>query len=219
MPEPDYIAPYADATRQAGPSFQALLWHKPEAQAARFDVAIDLAPPTAKAIADLGCGLADFHARLLLRNAGHARYIGVEGVPELAAEAARRLAPQGSRRAHVITADFVADHALFTRLVSDERADILAFSGSLNTLGQPLALEVLDRAWEALARRGRGTLVFNFLSSLCSPARLAANLGPASRFDTPALLAWAAQRTPALALRQDYIPGGHDATLAMHVEA
>lgn len=188
-------------------------------QRVRFDALIDMASPTGKVIADLGCGLADLLKRLVERNVGQSRYIGVEGVADLAEAARDRLSTMGhpggaSRRAEILTADFAADPELWTKLVIEERVDIFIFSGSLNTFPQAEAMEVLERAWAAVVTRPKASLAFNFLSDRCEPARRTQATAPAHRFDTIAMLDWATRRTPIVQFRQDYLTG-HDAAIVM----
>lgn len=211
---PDYLAPYLDAAHEVGARFEALLWRSESAQIARFDAIIDMAAPTGRVVADLGAGLADLHARMVARNVGQARYLAIEAVPTLAGAARDRLRASGAHRAEVIEADFAADADLFNRLVKTERADLLVFSGSLNTFPQREALAVLERAWSAVAMRPSAALAFNFLSDRCDPGRRAESTGPAHRFDTLALLDWALDRTPLVTFQQDYLHG-HDATVVM----
>lgn len=214
MPEPDYLKPYADATRDAGPSFEALLWHSPEAQRTRFDVAIDTCNLRGRVVADIGCGLADFAARLTERGIEYGRCIGVEGVPGLAQGARDRVARDQLEECVIIEGDFVADERLFATLTRDHGVEVLTFSGSLNTLKEQHAVAVLDRAWDAVAGVRGGQLVFNFLSS--KTGRPPSDTGPANRFDPVALTAWALGRTPLVTLRHDYWQG-HDATIRMAV--
>jgi len=191
-----YLDPYRDAVRDGGPRFESLLWKNPDAQRLRFDVMIEVCDLHGRAIADLGAGLGDLALRMHERGVEYGRYIGVEGVPELADEGEKKLAgvPECAWR----TGDFVADAGLFKRLVKDDGAEVLAFSGSLNTLAQPDAERVLDRAWDAVAGVKGGQLVFNFLSDRSRRTREAT--GPASRFDTVRLAGWALDRTPLVVL-------------------
>jgi len=210
-PEADPVAPYRDALARFGPRFEALLWNKPAAQVARFDAAIDLMRTKGARIADIGCGLADFAARLDAREAANARYIGVDALPELLDEAAERTTPLTGAKRRFLRADFAAEPDLFDRLVSEFDVDALVFSGSLNTFTQDAAAAVLDRAWTAIHRLTTGQLAFNFLST--RHHRTARdNTGPANRFDPLALTDWALTRTPNVRFRQDYLQG-HDATI------
>ena len=108
---------------------------------------------------DVGCGRADFLEYLVDVEARPADYIGMEMVPQLA-NAARKRAKEFRHRvpAMILRADFVREPArMFVG------ADIIAFSGSLNTLDRKTFYSTLKRAYEAAAE----AIVFNFL---CSPA-------------------------------------------------
>lgn len=216
--ESDYLDPYREAVRDAGPRFESLLWKSPEAQQLRFDVIIDVCDLHGRVVVDLGAGLGDLAVRMHRRGIEYGRYIGVEGVPELAEEGEKKLAAAGVPECVWRTGDFVADEGLFGAMVRNDGAEVFAFSGSLNTLNQPDAERVLGRAWEAVSRsqsgqRG-GQLVFNFLSDRAR--RKNESTGPAHRYDPARLVAWALDRTPLVVLRHDYW-GGHDATVWMGV--
>lgn len=214
-PPPDYLEPYREAVRDGGARFESLLWKSPAAQRRRFDVLIRSCRLRGRVIADLGSGLGDLALRMHERGVEYGRYLGVEGVGELASVSRTRLAGAGVAEWSVLEADFVADAGLFARLVREHRAEVLIFSGSLNTLGQTEAERVLDRAWDALARVRGGQLAFNFLSD--RSRRPPPTTGPAHRFDTVRLFAWALDRTPLVKVRHDYWHG-HDATMWMGVD-
>lgn len=225
MPTPrdDYLTPYREAVASLGPSFEALLWRNADMQRTRFDVLADLldltTEPAGRVVVDLGAGLADLALRLKERGLRPAGYLGVEALPELRAQAAARLAEAGLPAwcaCEMLDADFAADAALFDRLVAERSASAFVFSGSLNTFRQRDAERVLDRAWDAALRVPgyAGRLAFNFLSDRAPRAARRKSLGPASRFDTLRMVAWALDRTPLVTLRTDYL-NGHDATIAM----
>ncbi|MAY74448.1 MAG: hypothetical protein CMJ31_06935, partial [Phycisphaerae bacterium] len=116
--------------------------------------------------------------------------------------------------AEIIEADFASDESIGRTLISTERADVLYFSGSLNTFQHKAAAKILERAWEAVAQKPGASLVFNFLSDRCDAERRKLPTGPAHRFNTLKLLDWAMEQTPVVQFRQDYL-AGHDATIAM----
>lgn len=205
-----YLEPYRTAVRELGASFGSLLWRSAEAQEARFDVMIDTADLRGRVIADMGAGLGDLAVRMHARGVEYGGYVAVEGVPELAAEAGRRLAE--IPECGVVDGDFVADAKLFARLAKKHGVEVFGFSGSLNTLPQHEAERVIDRAWDAVRTVKGGQVVFNFLSD--RGRREGENTGPAHRFDTQRLVGWALDRTPLAVLRHDYW-GGHDATIYM----
>ena len=150
--DPSYLQPYRAAARAYGAGFGTLLWASPHTQAVRFDAICRAADLRGKSVLDVGCGRADLLEHLLARGVEPADYIGIEAVDELAAAAEARRLP----RATVLRADFVAEPArLFVG------ADVVVFSGSLNTADDAAFYATLARAYAAAAE----TLVFNFLSS------------------------------------------------------
>ncbi len=212
---PAYLRPYQEAVDAHGPRFEALLWNRPETQLVRFEALVSMLDLDAKTLADMGCGRADLAIFLRDRRVGYGRYVGVEGVKELCEASRARAASEGLERCVFRQIDFVADTEAFATLVRDDGVQAFAFSGSLNTLEQPGALAVLERAWDTLGQTPGGALAFNFLSDRHGdPARTDENTGPARRFDTLAMLDWAMTRTPLVRFRQDYL-GGHDAAIAM----
>ena len=147
-----YLEPYVRAARQWGAGFQALLWASTKTQRARFEAIRRIHPLAGKSILDAGCGRADLMAYLLDRSTHPADYIGLEAVETLAAAAQERKYP-GAR---IIRGDFVRDPAkLFVG------ADVIVFSGSLNTMADELFYRTLRRAYDATAE----AVVFNYLAS------------------------------------------------------
>jgi len=212
---PAYLRPYQEAVDAHGPRFEALLWNRPETQLTRFDALVSMLDLDAKTIADMGCGRADLAVFLKDRGIGYGRYIGVEGVAELCDASRKRAEDEGLERCEFQELDFVAGEGVFDRLAKQSGAQVLAFSGSLNTLAQADAQRVLDHAWASIASTPGGALAFNFLSDRHGdPSRRDEDTGPARRFDTMALLDWAMRKTPLVRFRQDYL-GGHDAAIAM----
>jgi hypothetical protein len=208
----EYLNPYREAVGHAGPRFESLLWRSAAAQRRRFDVLIGTCRLTGRVVADMGSGLSDLALRMHERGVEYGRYLGVEGVPQLAAESRKRLDAAGIPECEVLEADFVAEAGLCERLVSERGAEVLIFCGSLNTLDQPEAERVLDRAWDAVRRVKGGQMAFNFLSDRTPKRR--ESTGPARRFDTVRLFGWALDRTPLVKVRHEYW-GGHDATVWM----
>lgn len=198
----DYLEPYRKAVQHFGATFDATLWTNRDFQGVRFDVLRQLVDLDGLVLLDAGCGLGDLCEFLAVRNVRLKRYVGVDGVAEIIAGAMGRQLP----RAEFHCRDFVADAAA---LVIGE-PDVIYFSGSLNTVPELQARQVVQRAWET-ARRG---VVFNFLSDRAAPAMLARDTGPARRFKTVDWIDWALSTTTHVRFRQDYL-GGHDATIAM----
>ena len=151
--QPSYLQPYLDAAARHGAGFESLLWASPTTQAARFDAIVRIARLHAKSVLDVGCGRADFLEYLLVQGIRPADYVGIEAVDALADAAQSKRLPNAT----IVRADFVADPArMFVR------ADVVIFSGSLNTADDAAFYASLQRAFDATA----DTLVFNFL---CSP--------------------------------------------------
>ncbi|MEA2734359.1 MAG: hypothetical protein QOE14_810, partial [Humisphaera sp.] len=109
-----------------------------------------LAEPTGLTILDLGCGRADLLDFLIARGTPPRKYIGVEGVRELAEAAESKRQPD----ARIITADFVREPR---RL--EVGADVILCSGALNTI-EPAEFYLTIRNAFAAAKQA---FVFNFL--------------------------------------------------------
>jgi hypothetical protein len=147
-----YLAPYREAADRYGGGFSALLWASPKTQRARFDAIRRAYDPQDKSVLDAGCGRADYLGFLLDRGIHPQSYVGLEAVEALATVAEARTYP-GSR---IIRDDFVRNAAaLFVG------ADVIVFSGSLNTMDDAAFYSTLSRAFEA----ANEALVFNFLES------------------------------------------------------
>lgn len=201
-----YLEPYREAVERFGPSFEATLWNSRRWQEARFRVMCEMAPFVGRVVLDAGAGQGDFARFMSAEGIGYGRYVGLEGVEEMARSAGELGIPESEFYA----ADFVADERAFTRFTK-KPADVIVFSGSLNTLDTDGALRVLARAFDACSE----AVVFNFLSDRHRKKEAPTDRGPAQRLDTLRVLEWALSRTPRVAFRQDYIPEGHDATVAM----
>jgi hypothetical protein len=149
---PAYLVPYLSAAQRHAGGFRSLLWASANTQAARFNAFTRLVDFSDTSTLDVGCGRADFPDYLLRHGIHVESYIGLEAVP-LLAEAAeqRRFA-----RSKIIRGDFVAEpRHMFVG------ADVVAFSGSLNTLADEAFYTSLRHAFAAAGRH----LIFNFLSS------------------------------------------------------
>ena len=147
--DPPYLAPYRRAARAHGAGFGSLLWASPSTQAARFEAIARIHPLEGKSLLDVGCGRADLLDFLRARGVRLADYIGIEAVDELADAAARKQA-DGVR---IIRADFVQDPArMFVG------ADVVVFSGSLNTADDEVFYATLRRAYDAAAEAWCSTI-------------------------------------------------------------
>jgi hypothetical protein len=153
MPNPPrYLEPYLAAARRHGGGFGSLLWASPATQEARFDAIARACDFRGKSVLDAGCGRADLLDFFINRGIDLHHYVGLEAV-DLLAEAARE-----KRRPDciIVQADFVTEPS---RLFA--AADVVVFSGSLNTLDEAGFYQTLCTAFEASA----GAMVFNFLDA------------------------------------------------------
>jgi hypothetical protein len=153
MPSPAYLQPYLDAAQRHGAGFESLLWASPSSQAARFAALVRWCELQDRVIVDAGCGRADFLDYLHARGIRPAKYIGIEAV-EVLAEAAEE---KGLPDAQIVRGDFIEQPGLM-----DRGADVVIFSGSLNTVSTKQFYESLRLGWKYT----RSELGFNFL---CSP--------------------------------------------------
>lgn len=151
-PTPFYLLPYANARQQGARGIDALLWTGLEAQSVRFDAIVRNCPLAGLRLLDVGCGRADLLGYLLECGIVPAHYTGLEMIPATL-RAARR---KKYERCDVIAADFVRQPESL-----QVGADVVIFSGSLNTLTRPQFYRTLRAAWDAAGQ----SLVFNFLSS------------------------------------------------------
>jgi hypothetical protein len=150
MPPHSYLNPYLTASRRFGGTFGTLLWASTQTQEARFEALMRGYGPRGQSVLDVGCGRADFLDFCIAAGMSPADYVGIEAVGPLADRAAEK------QHATIIRADFVQQPAaMFVG------ADAIYFSGSLNTLDDPLFYATIRRAFDATAR----AVVFNFLSS------------------------------------------------------
>jgi SAM-dependent methyltransferase len=194
-PTPDYLAPYVQATALYGAGFAALLWASPETQEARFDAAARAYDVAGKALLDVGCGLGDFHQFLISQGIRPARYIGLEAVPALADAAERRGLPNTT----IMRGDFVRHPT-----VMSVGADVVFFSGSLNTLGRTEFYATLRHAFHAAGE----ALVFNFLNSPALAGRSYLTWHTSRQ-----VLSFARGLTGQVRLIEDYLPGDCTAVL------
>ncbi len=150
--EPSYLRPYTQAARRYGGEFGSLLWASRTTQRVRFDAMIDMVDFNGRIVLDAGAGRGDLLRHLLAGGITPLQYIGLEAVEALAT----RMEADALPNCQVVRADFVQEPArLFVG------ADIIVFSGSLNTLPPRLFYPTLQRAFEATTH----TLIFNFLSA------------------------------------------------------
>jgi SAM-dependent methyltransferase len=192
---PRYLKPYQDAAARHGAGFGSLLWASPRTQTIRFE-ALQTAAGDLNGLhlLDVGCGRADFLSFLLRRGVVPGKYVGLEAVAELA-EAAEKQRVGGT----ILRGDFVADPACM-----QVGADMVVFSGSLNTLDESQFYQSVDAAYAAAGL----LLVFNFLCS----ARLSGS--PHLTWHEPArVLEFAKRRCDHVRIWEQYLIG--DATITM----
>jgi hypothetical protein len=155
-PQPAYLQPYLSAAREYGPGFGSLLWASPRTQKIRFDALVRAIDPTGRKVLDVGCGRADLLTFMVAAGSVPAEYVGVEMVEDLVLAAHGRVAASPSVTGRIDRRDFVADPGCM-----QIGADVLYFSGSLNTLSKFDFELAIRRAFSAAVRG----IAFNFLSS------------------------------------------------------
>lgn len=192
---PSYLEPYLLAAQKHGGSFHSLLWASPYTQGLRFAALTRLADFRNKTILDVGCGRADLLDYLLDRGIEVGHYLGLEAVDVLADAAEAKHHPCCT----IHRCDFVRDPSRLSL-----GADIIVFSGSLNTLPKKDFPIVLRAAYLAAGAQ----LVFNFLNS---PAL--ANAVYLSWYPGQEVLRWARTLSKDVKYLDDYLPG--DATMVM----
>lgn len=198
-----YLEPYRTSQRRHGAAFEVTLWASPQTQRLRFEVMTQMCFFAGKRVLDAGCSRGDFAQYLHEHDIPYASYTGIDALGEVIDYAAGRDLP----RTRFLAGDFVSQ----PDLLMTDNPQIIAISGSLNTMSDQHLFGVLNSAWASVTQ----TLIFNFLSDrYASPAGYAED-GPARRFDTLRMLDWATDKTPYVVFRQDYFKGGHDATILM----
>lgn len=151
-PVPFYLFPYHEARVNGARGFDALLWSSREGQHIRFDAIARICPLAGRRLLDVGCGQADLLGFLLERGMAPAHYTGLEMI-SASVRAARR---RNYEQCAIVKGDFVRRPE--TMRVG---AEVVIFSGSLNTLSRQPFYDTLRAAWEAAG----SCLVFNFLDS------------------------------------------------------
>lgn len=197
-----YLQPYHQAHEDHGSDFGVTLWANERSQRLRFRVMTEMVFLPGKRVLDAGCSRGDFAAYLLEREVTYESFVGLDAMEPVVAFANGR----GFARSRFVAGDFVTDSAL----LGTDRPQVIALSGTLNTMSDEMAIGLLESAWQSASE----TLVFNFLSDRVSEGA-PSELGPARRLPTLKLLDWALRQTPAVQMRQDYFRFGHDATIVM----
>jgi hypothetical protein len=152
LDEEPYLLPYLRAAKRHAGGFGSLLWASEKSQRQRFEAICRVFDLAGKSLLDAGCGRADLMGYLIRHSIHPAEYIGLEAVDTLADQAESRNYPC----VRIIRADFVRDP--LTMCVG---AEVIVFSGSLNTLPPDAFYATLRHAIEAAGE----AVVFNFLSS------------------------------------------------------
>ncbi len=187
--QPGYLQPYARAAARHGGDFRSLLWASRRTQELRFDALTRLHNLEDQTVLDLGCGRADLMDFLIARDVNVKKYIGVEGVPELANVAESKKLPRTS----IVQIDFVREPK---RL--DVGADVIVCSGALNTLERDAFHNTIKAAFDA----ARVAFVFNFLSS-----SLLAGVSYLHWYSRPQVTRFGKTLTDDLNVLEDYIEG------------
>lgn len=201
-PYSHYLDPYREAQQSHGSDFKVTLWANERSQRLRFRVMTEMVLLAGKRVLDAGCSRGDFAAYLGERDIPYEHYIGVDGLPEVVDYATSRNLP----RSTFVAGDFVSDPSL----LSTGEPQVIAISGTLNTMEDGTAVTLLDHAWRATSQ----ALIFNFLSDETAP-EAPKQKPPARRLPTKMLLDWALSHSTAVRFRQDYFAMGHDATVLM----
>ncbi len=111
---------------------------------------------------------------------------------------------RGLSRCEFQVANFVSSPDVMTQV----EADYVCLSGSLNTMDDDMARQLIQAAFESSAQG----VIFNFLSDRPHPKWADRDLGPSRSFDTKAWLDWALGKSSRVSFTQDYLDG-HDATI------
>jgi predicted TPR repeat methyltransferase len=197
---PHYLQPYQDAVHKYGGTFDATLWISKEGQLARFEVMRNCVDFQNHSILDVGCGIGDFAQYLFEQNVTFSDFHGIDAMEEMIETATNRSIPNATFSA----VDVV------TSLDQLQEADWVTCSGTLNAMGEELAIKVID----ALYDHCTVGLAFNFLSNRSGRDPASECLEPASRFNTLELLQHVLHKTPLVSFTQTYL-GGHDATIVI----
>lgn len=207
--DPEYLKPYLDAVASTGAGFDATLWSSRDGQQRRFEVLVQLAGLEGEepgVLLDLGCGVGDLARYLVARDLPFSECIGLDAVPDMVEAAAAFQEP----RCRFSVADPVRDPDCLAAV----HPDWIFVSGTLNSMDEKTARELMEHAFAAAARG----IVFNFLSNRPHPEWHGRDLSPATRFDTVDWIDWALSRTPLVRFDQHYYRG-HDATIAMRCDS
>jgi SAM-dependent methyltransferase len=197
---PHYLQPYKDAVKTFGGTFDATLWQSKKGQLIRFEVFRMFVDFTNCSIVDVGCGIGDFAQFLVDQKVAYDSFYGIDAMEEMIVTAANR----SIERSTFSTVDIV------TSLDQIPKTDWITCSGTLNAMGEALAIQTID----ALFERCNVGFAFNFLSDQSGRDPERECLEPATRFNTIGLLNHVFTQTPLISFTQTYL-NGHDATIVM----
>jgi SAM-dependent methyltransferase len=210
---PSYLQPYQRALDHRGPVFSSLLWADRKRQERRFEVFAEGIDLRWRRIADVGCGRGDLLRWLHRSEIPYGHYVGCDALPDFLEYCRTKVLPSLPARATLLPLDIVVDPAAFTRLVREHGCDTLLISGTLNTMELATATAVVHRAWEAIRKVPQGVLAFNFISAQDGKESAPCSNG-VRRFPVFPFMYWAAQASPRVRHRDDYLIG-YDFTLFM----
>lgn len=148
--EAPYLALYHLAASRHGGEFGSLCWTSPHEQTARFEAMVLVYDFAGKCLLDAGCGRADFYDFLIAQDIQPSHYTGIEAIGPLA----ERARSKSDSRVEIVEADFVR-----SGFPANVKADVITFSGSLNTLKTRSLAGILHSAMKA----AKEAVVFNFL--------------------------------------------------------
>jgi|TARA_B110000196_G_scaffold314579_1_gene322942 SAM-dependent methyltransferase len=197
---PHYLQPYQDAVKTFGGTFDATLWQSKEGQLIRFEVFRAFVDFTNCSILDVGCGIGDFAQFLVDNKVAFDSFYGIDAMEEMIVTATNR----SIECSNFSTVDIV------TSLEEIPKAEWITCSGTLNAMGEELAIRTID----ALFEQCNVGLAFNFLSDQSGRDPESESLEPATRFNTVGILKHVFTKTPLISFTQTYL-NGHDATIVM----
>ena len=153
-------------------------------------------------ILDLGCGDGAF-GQWLQDTRGIRAYVhGLDAMGEMI---------QAAKARRIQGATFSVCNLTDRNWPISDTADIVLLSGTLNTMDDATASDLLKEAWLHTA----GAFAFNFLGDAPSSRWRDQPLGPARRHSVDAMTAWAQSCSTHVTCRSDYLDG-HDVTLCLH---
>jgi|TARA_B100000959_G_scaffold286175_1_gene363682 SAM-dependent methyltransferase len=197
---PRYLKPYQEAVDVFGGTFEATLWRSKQGQSLRFNEFTNEIDFSGTSILDVGCGIGDFASFLHECSIEFNSFRGIDAMDAMIQTAQDRQL----QRCTFEVSDVLDD------LDSLQHEDWIVFSGTLNTMTQERAMELILRAFDTCTLG----VAFNFLSNQSWRNPKNEDLTPASRFDTLEFLRFAFSLTPLVSFNQMYLQG-HDATIIL----